>query len=674
MNFKDKFIKTVDIEYSLEVAKKLEKFRSNLKLGFRTAGSRAEFEAGEMLVAEMRKIGISDVSKDKITVDGWEFRKADLRYRDKQGVEREVILGAYQTDFVTEGFKNFKVVYLNKGVESDYEDVDVVGKIVLLKINQRDEWWINYPVYQAYLKGAVAVIAFQVGGYGEIDEEALNAQDIAGPSDAAAFSISVEDARGLIDAMDENDELDVRIDAVTKVMKDVSDYNIVGVIHGKHSDRKILLSAHYDSYFNGFQDDNTAIGMMLSIGRTLVKMKYQPENDIILCAMAAEEWGVTDSQFDWSTGAYEEVFNVHPEWRGKVIADINFELPALAHGSRARIRSTNEYAHFLEQFLQELPTLTSAYPDKTTVVTPIETWSDDFTISISGIPSMVNDFSGGNFMKNNYHSQFDNDGFYDEKVYKMNHELFGCLLLDIDNTAIVPLDFTRGFERALKKLDVEFCEETGVNAGILVKELNEAIDVAWDAYKVVDEVNEEYLKLLQSGKIFRAKLLYDSNKLNERTLLKLFKQSQDEFVKLNWYGEVEYPHEIICERLEYINNAIDYLKESNINSALQQIYKMDNNAYAFRFEESVYRHFTDYVFKQSASRLKWGYNRFVGHEDLLYIVKTLLHKRKEKITDYSHEILLLEITAKRQKQLLQDTVNSLANVVGEMKAELETIK
>lgn len=40
---------------------------------------------------------------------------------------------------------------------------------------------------------------------------------------------------------------------------------------------------------------------------------------------------------------------------------------------------------------------------------------------------MVNDFTGGSFMETNYHSQFDNDGFYDEDVYRMHHELFGLL-------------------------------------------------------------------------------------------------------------------------------------------------------------------------------------------------------------------------------------------------------
>lgn len=27
-----------------------------------------------------------------------------------------------------------------------------------------------------------------------------------------------------------------------------------------------------------------------------------------------------------------QVFTVHPEWAGQAIADLNFELPALAHG------------------------------------------------------------------------------------------------------------------------------------------------------------------------------------------------------------------------------------------------------------------------------------------------------------------------------------------------------
>lgn len=89
----------------------------------------------------------------------------------------------------------------------------------------------------------------------------------------------------------------------------------------------VLLSAHYDSYFSGFQDDNTAIALMFGIAKALLASGLHRINTIVICAMAAEEWGVVDSNFDWSTGAYEQVFTAHPEWVGKVIADLNFELP-----------------------------------------------------------------------------------------------------------------------------------------------------------------------------------------------------------------------------------------------------------------------------------------------------------------------------------------------------------
>ena len=47
----------------------------------------------------------------------------------------------------------------------------------------------------------------QDGGYGEIDNEALNAQDIAGPSDAAAFFNLRKDAEVLKELLKEKEEI-----------------------------------------------------------------------------------------------------------------------------------------------------------------------------------------------------------------------------------------------------------------------------------------------------------------------------------------------------------------------------------------------------------------------------------------------------------------------------------
>ena len=573
-------------------------------------------------------------------------------------------------------------MYLGKGTEADYEGTDVTGKLVLVDINQRDEWWINYPVYQAHLKGAAAVIAVQCGGYGEVDAKALNAQDIAGPEDAPAFSISREDAKLLRKLLDGEKEVTVRLNADSRVKRDCTTYNISGCIPGKHPERMVLLSAHYDSYFSGFQDDNTAIAMMFGIAKTLIESGFKPNNTIVFCAMAAEEWGVVDSNFDWSTGAYEQIFTAHPEWVGKVIADLNFELPALAHGTRARIRCCYEYVHYIKEYLDRLPELTKAYPEVTSVTAPIETWSDDFSMAIAGIPSMVNDFTGGSFMETHYHSQFDNDDFYDEAVYRLHHELFALLILALDETAVVPLDFSPVLERVIaggsrivtaaeeilsqtKKNQIGQ-EQIATAAKKLIQVTEEAQKKEKQSYDQTAAINARYHMLLANGNMEEAEQHFVENRSREEKLLAKFKQEQDCFVRIDWYGEVFFPHEILWKNIGLLQDTIDALEQSDVDKALEKIYQVDNNAYAFMFDEYVYRHFTDYVFNQPKERLKWGYGRLLEHEDLYHVVKCLLKKRKGADTDYREELHYLKECYHKQTGRLLGALKEISQTIQEM--------
>ena len=681
MNLQTSILKNLDIDYSYYLAKRMEQFRTNPILGYRPAGSRAEFETGEMLKQEMEAIGLSDVRKDAIKVDGWEFKKAVLSYSAENGSRHEIQLGAYQTTFVTEGPKEFSLMYLGKGTAADYEGKDVTGKLVLVDINQRDEWWINYPVYQAHLKGAAALIAVQSGGYGEIDDEALNAQDIAGPEDAPAFSISRKDSDPLKELLKHTQEITVTLDADSRVTRDCTTYNIVGTIPGKHPDRMVLLSAHYDSYFSGFQDDNTAIALMFGIAKALLASGFKPNNTIVICAMAAEEWGVVDSNFDWSTGAYEQVFTAHPEWVGKVIADLNFELPALAHGTRARIRSCYEYTRFLEEYLSELPDLTQAYPEETRVTSPIETWSDDFSMAIAGIPSMVNDFTGGSFMETHYHSQFDNDDFYDEQVYRLHHELFALLIAALDETCVIPLCSAPVMKRALDGYNISsdvlrpFVAMDLISPmtlaslvekiSVLEKMLADAKDVAESRYESRRSLNSRYRALLSDDKEEEAECLYLEAREAEDEALRRFKCAQDELVRIDWYGNVHYPHEILLQNIRLIGGAIANLKEHNLSAALRKLYQVDNNAYAFMFDEEVYNHFTDYVLNQPQDRLKWGYKRLMPHENLYALVKDLLNKKETAPEELSLTCEISHLTKIFQDQcrLLIQTTDQIQKLV-----------
>ena len=645
MTTEQQYIASLDIEASYNLAKQMEAYRTNPVLGYRPAGSKAEFETGEMLKSYMEDLGLSNVRKDEIKVDGWEFEKAVLAYADAAGERQEVQLGAYQTDFVTKGAETFQVVYVGKGGEKDYADKDVTGKIVLAEINQRDEWWINFPVYQAHEKGAKALIAVQIGGYGQVDEKALNAQDIAGPPEAAAFSMSFEDSEKLKACLDEKGEITVTLDASSRVMRDVSTYNILGEIPGRRSDRMILLSAQYDSYFSGFQDDNTAVAMMLGIARAVIKMDYQPENTWVFCAMAAEEWGIADSKYDWSTGAYAEVFNVHPEWAGKVIGDFNFELPALSNGNLDGIRCTYEYKDFFEDTLKTLPALSPAYPEGVLVSAPIETWSDDFSVAISGIPSMVNEFSAGSFMTTHYHSQYDSDAYYNEAAYRFHHELYGLLLMHLDRQSVAPLNFAEVFEQASASLDVLMCQKSGSRVTALLNLLGQTEEVAEEVYDRIYDINEAGVDSEQCREA-------------ENILLKVFKMAQDKYVRLTWEDAVVFPQEAAQNNLRYLKKAIRALKRKipDAEAAFEALYEIDNNAYAFQFSKQVYERFTDYVLDQNSDRLQWGRGRIVHHENLYDLVAQLMDKYHQGATDFANEIAELEKVAKRQKAYLRDDI------------------
>ena len=612
-------ISHLDTDYSCRLAKQMEREKTNPVLGFRTAGSHAEKATGDFLYEEMRSIGLTDVQKEEFWLDSWTFGRAVLRFKDSSGKEYTCQLGAYQTNFETDGFQEYELVYVGRGTAADYKNLDVRGKLVLADINQRDEWWINYPVYQAYLKGAVGLIAVQMQGYGEVDDEALNAQDIAGPEYAPAFSISRRDAALLKDRLCENERsVRVELDACSRVERNRPAYNITGKIPGTETDQMILLSAHYDSYFDGFQDDNCAVSMTFGIAKALLESGYRPRHTIVICALAAEEWGVCDSKYDWSTGAWNQVFRIHPEWQGKVLADLNFELPAHAHSSRDAIRCTYEYADFLKKFADEMIVPEDAYPDGLTVLAPIETWSDDFSIAISGIPSTVNDFSAGPFMETHYHSQYDNEEFYQEAVYRFHHELYTRLLVTLDQLTLPPLDFSRHF--LAMKSSVADCLAAQSNAPAevleeipaLLESISKVCESADLLYEKIQEINNHTVSAdfpMVSG--LSSKLLH------------IFRKMQDYFVRLDWQDAVCFPHAAASQNLCHLEQAVHALESQNITAALEALYEVDNNCYAFLFDEEVYYHFTEYILHQPKDRLMWGAGRILHHENLYGLVQRL---------------------------------------------------
>ena len=158
-------------------------------------------------------------------------------------------------------------------------------------------------------------------------------------------------------------------------------------------------------------------------------------------------------------------------------------------------------------------------------------------------------------METHYHSQFDNDDFYDEAVYRLHHELFTLLILALDETAVVPLDFTPVLERILaggSEITAKV-EETQEQIAAITKKLiqvtEEAQEKAKQSYEETAAINTRYYALLAEGNMQEAEQLFAENREREKQLLVKFKQEQDHFVRIDWYGEVFFPHEILWKNI-----------------------------------------------------------------------------------------------------------------------------
>ena len=670
-NAQQAYLEHVDIGYSYDLALGLEDIRSNDALGYRTAGSQAELDTGDMLKAQMEAIGLQNVTKDAFTLDTWTFEKAELTFTDSTGNPYTAQLGGYQAQFVTDGAESFTIIDGGQGTEADLCELDVAGKLVLIDINQRENWWINYPAYEASLRGAAAVIAVQDGGYAEVSDDALNAQDICGPANAPAFSMSRTDANALRAAMDENNEITVTLDAVSRVGFDGTSYNIVGMIPGTDPDAMILMSAHYDSYFAGFQDDNAAIALMFGIAKGIIDSGYQPEKTLVFCAMAAEEWGVSDTRYDWSTGAYNQIFRVHPEWVGKVIADINFELPAMNEGDTDQIRTSYELKTFVEDFRETVPAVEGVFPQGIEVIVPTQTWSDDFSLSIAGVPSSVTALRGG-FAQTHYHSQFDNRDTYSEEAFLFHHNLYGMLMLAYDRCAVSPLDFSTRLEALREAMDDTVLTAEQVSA--LNGALTDAEKAASDAWTAVSDINSRYREALDNGDTAAADALLQQSREMNAAVLAAFKFAEDAFVRLTWEDVSIFPHEHSQNNLIALNAAVEALEAGDSAAAVDEyLYAVDNNWYAYDWSRETFDHFTNYVLNQSADRLMWGAGRVQGHEDLFDVIRSLLGKYGDTAADYTEELARLEAAVETQTAMLAQQVDHEVQSLAELTARLTAI-
>lgn len=675
----DAFIDKVSSEYAYNIAYELstnEKF-FNSKLGGRNAGSDAEHRTADFLVEKMNEIGLSDVKKTAVKCDKWQFNGASFVVDEK-----EYQVYTYATAETNEDGITAELVYLNKGTMQDYEGKDVNGKIVLIDIDQRNDWWITYPMLEAKLHGAVAIIAANVGGFAQIAGDALNSQDICGPTAIPTLSIGRDDSKELQEKISKG-----KVVATLKVDNDVeigngTTYNVTGVIKGKSSGHQILVGGHYDVHFTGFQDDNCAVGLVLAMAKAFKDSNYEPENDIVFCLHGAEEWGATYTMYDWTVGAWEMINHANPDWVGKTLAFINFELPAYEFDKYTLTYSAPEMYSMIDYFANKCEL--SPNPEgcfQNGILTEgyqTYTYSDDFSYYAAGVPSMINGFLLQKDMENVfpfyidiYHSQYDTPETYNEKVMRFNLSYYGAFAMFIDQNPALCLDFTSQFNRINESMDRELMKSVAVDLDAYDSALGNLKSKATEMNEKIKNTNYNYFAL-GNDENSKNTLRSEGSKLTDINL-EAFKYAQKNLLGL-MYEKPIVPHEAPQKNIRLCESIIECLKKGDVATAVDEYAWTLNNVlawYTMYFSEEVIKIQDDMFWGESnADNLYWGSNIGFTKAEVDDVVRSLMIRYDEVNGDFSKEIIALEKVIDSQKVILKnlcdkeiDSINKLAEKI-----------
>jgi hypothetical protein len=638
----------IDIDFSVETATAISSFGTHPELGYRLAGSSGENEAVYYLYGRFKEAGLKKVTVYETEVDTWSMTKSDLYYTDQSGEKRKITLGAYPTTFISDN-ETFEMIYLNEGTAADYEGVDATDKVVLVDIDQNNNWWINWPAYQAYLKGAKCIIATNYDSYGQKDGDTIVSQDTCGPSYAPALSISKNDADILKELILNSDtgSIEVTIDCDAQVIHDGTSHNIAGVIPGR-TDDIIFLMGHIDGYYHAWHDDASGLAMALSIGKAIIDSGYRPEKTIIIIGHGAEEWGIDNSRYDWAVGAYEQIFNITPDWANTGFAVINCESGcARDDDNYLCISSTYELKNFLEDIVKPM-SKDSPWEEDNQIHTPPTVWTEDFSYSLAGVPGMVTKKTSGHFNLNTYHSNRDlQEDHYSEEHYLYSHILYSTILYELDKANVIPLDFTTRLEALIEDI-AETCPKGA--------ELTSATE---DVLETARSVKEKIAKI-NSGNLSKRRTRIINNNLRST-----YKFAQNNLLALDWEDNVVFPHSCVQNNIALLEASIKSLSEGDIPTVIDEyLFDIDYNWYAYAFDHETYQFFVNQTLEGSDEKLVWGKGMIKqGNEDLHEVITSLKQKYDSPGADVSFELNSLKAALENQKiigeKLVQQEIEDL---------------
>ena len=384
---------------------------TNPQLGFSWAGTWADNARANYLADQMRAIGLKNVHLEPVPVDVFDFKSASVTVGGKTMIASS-FAGVPPTSSMG---LTARVVYAHDGTAQDFDalqaaGISVTGKLVLVDFNPT-MWWLNYPAAEAASRGAIGVIMTwsQASTYPwySVATDALGSND--GEYDLSygpVVYISQLDGNTLkaqLNAQGVGPVATMKlIETVQLATQGGIGYNVFGDLPGKVDDGTfVLFGAHHDVHFHAATDDSACVADNLAIAKAMVMSGYQPEHTVRFMFTTGEEFGYTNSWYDWCIGAWYAITHTHPDWAGKIRAFLNCDY--FTGDAPLNASTTPEMTTLLNS---EAAANGNLLPYGSSFETPVFTWEDGWTFSAAGVPAMAFGAVPPNEANGTYHTNY----------------------------------------------------------------------------------------------------------------------------------------------------------------------------------------------------------------------------------------------------------------------------
>jgi hypothetical protein len=634
---------------------------------FRTCGSAAEHEGAVFLKAEMESIGLQSVAKEPFDIHAYETRGASVQVVSPPAPEVMLATGYTGMDGTDPEGITAEVVYVGLGRKEDYEGKDVTGKIVLVRVDEWETYWLQFPHMEARVQGAIGMVV-RWTSYGGIEDSVVT-HDAETEMSIPAVAVSVKNFEHIVELTEaSNEPVEVTMINNSDQMLEGTSYNVVGYIPGTtRPDELVIVADHYDTHWYGASDDGSGVARLLGIAEAIVESGYEPSRTLVFMATGCEEFGWTDTEYDWAIGAYYAIHDIHPDWAGRTVAYFNLE----GGGTRGATSVAAQGTPSTGSFLKKLRRLFDGYfsstaPYNAYYVPSIayeslnSTWDDGFSFASHGIPVMnVGSRRARPPLESAYHTQMDViEGRISAESLAMSIISNGITAIRFDRAEVPPYDFQKWADGVEGTID----DEIWANAGIDRRAFDRALaDLYTQGIATYDRLDSN--KGFQDPAAASA-LMLEAQKIATST-----------FHTVGGDVVANYPNGMYTEDAWVMPEIIAFLEEGDVDPALLYLTWVYGMWEGHKVSREVYQEMViNRRNNTTRTDLFWATGRVATHIDLHDQYTSLKAKRDAGDTDYSAELAYIRAEYAALSQRLQGANDSMTASMTAVTALLEQVE